>query len=165
MSGANPRLAADDPFADPFYVAPADEAEDEPEDEADTPAPTRPRRRANPATGNRRNPTNAPRFNGPAGINVFAATVATLAPKVLPPSAVSTWFALWRRADDHGRAHASVPALAAETNLSQKTVKRSTKRLAELGFLELIKRGSSVTHIPNLYRLHAMPDGGGLGTP
>lgn len=125
----------------------------------DQPRQTTARKRARkPTTGNRAAPTNAPRFNGTAGINVMAATTARTSADTLPPLAAFTWWALWRRADDHGRVTASVSTLADDTNMSEKTVKRMTSKLKAAGLLTLEKRGSSTTHRPNLYRLHAVPE-------
>ena len=171
-----PRLAADDPFADPSYVAPIDDDGDDDDEappapeHADAPAAsppsnatgrTRGRRRERPATGNRAKPTNAPRFNGPAGINAFRATCRELAgdPR-MSAAAAHVWRVIWTYADDHGRASVSITTVAADAVIDRRTVTRATSKLADLGLLTTLKRGASATHRPNLYRLSAtVPEG------
>jgi hypothetical protein len=144
------------PFDDPFYVPPGDVAEDE----AETPPPTRPRRRAAPATGNRARPTNAPRFNGPAGINVFDATCDTLDFNALPKTCRAVWRAAWSGADDSGRVAIGHNKLARRAGLGRRSTIDAVKLLGNLGMMLLLKKGSNLTHDANVYRLRAEPTTG-----
>lgn len=166
-----PRIADADAPAQPFRIDPMVPTRGV--DEVDEPTPTstphvdqppastvdqpRGKRQKRPSTGNRSKPTNAPRFNGNAGVNVFRDLMQASDAEGIPSPAVCVWFALWTYAHDDGTATVSNTTLANVTHMSRRHVVNMVKVLAERGLLTVLKRGSSQSHTPNMYRLNATP--------
>ena len=128
---------------------------------ATTPRGTKRARGTRPSTGNRANPTHAPRFNGPAGLNRFDTTCDTLDFATLPKPCRAAWRAAWSGADDSGRVEISHNKLARRAGLGRRATIDAVKRLADMGMMTLLRKGSNLTHDPNIYRLRAEPGDGG----
>ena len=73
----------------------------------------------------------------------------------VPANAQAAWCILFRHTHMDGMVRMGRQQLADSLGVSKRTATRTTRRLREAGFLEVIERGCGC--VPTVYRLHSLP--------
>jgi hypothetical protein len=82
----------------------------------------------------------------------------------LRPSESTVWLALFGWVvPETGEVTMPIERIAGLTGRSAATVKRSLRRLRELGLVTVLHRGNNIYHLPSVYRLRGLTRGPGGG--